>query len=144
MNKLADAQANAPKERVAQRMATSAVKEKTASLELSSKEESKLRTVELNKARSKVGAHRTSIDITDKEWEAIRNGAISENKLQQILKYTDSTLIRQLATPRQTLTLSNSEVNRIRSFNASGYTVSEIAEVMGRSESTIRKYLKES
>ena len=144
MDKLVTAQANAPKERVAQRMATTAVKEKTQGMDLSAKEESKIKTAELNKARAQVGAKRTGIDITDREWEAIQNGAISENKLQAILTYTDTDTIRKLATPRQSATLSNTEINRIRSYNASGYTISDIAEALGRSESTIRKYLKES
>lgn len=144
MNKLVVSQANAPKERVAQRMATAAVKEKTATTEMSSKEEMKLRTIELDKARAKVGASRTLIDITDREWEAIQAGAVSENRLQQILKYTDSARIKQLATPRKTLTLSSTEINKILRLDRSGYTISEIAENLGRSESTIRKYILDS
>lgn len=49
----------------------------------------------LSKARNSVGAKRTSIDITDKEWEAIQAGAISENKLTQILNNTNIDVVRQ-------------------------------------------------
>lgn len=51
----------------------------------------------LSKARNSVGAKRTSIDITDKEWEAIQAGAISENKLTQILNNTNIDVVRQKA-----------------------------------------------
>ena len=90
----------------------------------------------LAQARSSVGAKRSNIEITDKEWEAIQAGAISENKLTQILNNTNTDTIRQRATPRAT-----AKQNRIAALSASGYSTSEIAEALGVSSSTVSKYL---
>ena len=91
--------------------------------------------------RSSVGAKRSNIEITDKEWEAIQAGAISENKLTQILNNTNTDTIRQRATPRASTSLSTAKQNRIAALSASGYSTSEIAEALGVSSSTVSKYL---
>ena len=95
----------------------------------------------LAQARSSVGAKRSNIEITDKEWDAIQAGAISENKLTQILNNTNTDTIRQRATPRASTTLSTAKQNRIAALSASGYSTSEIAEALGVSSSTVSKYL---
>lgn len=89
----------------------------------------------------KIGAKRSNIEITDKEWEAIQAGAISENKLTQILNNTNTDIIRQRATPRASTALSTAKQNRIAALSASGYSTSEIAEALGVSSSTVSKYL---
>ena len=93
-------------------------------------------------ARLKVGAERHPIDIEDKEWEAIQAGAISENKLSQIIRYADIDELRERATPRAKTTLSNAKINRISAMKASGYTTAQIAKALGVSSSTVTKYLK--
>lgn len=95
----------------------------------------------LSSARATVGAKRTPIVITDREWQAIQAGAISENKLTQIINHADIDVLRSYATPRATTTLSTAKINKISSMNASGYTTAEIAESLGVSTSTVRKYL---
>ena len=92
-------------------------------------------------ARASVGAKRETIKITDREWEAIQAGAISENKLTQIIDNVDIDSLRQRATPRTTTTLSTAKQNKIASMNASGYSTSEIAEALGVSTSTVSNYL---
>ena len=82
-----------------------------------------------------------NIDITDKEWEAIQAGAISENKLKQILDNTDVAKLRERATPRSTKSLSTSQINRIRAMSST-YTLEQIASKFNVSPSTISKYLK--
>ncbi|MFR4579762.1 MAG: hypothetical protein ACLT76_09265 [Clostridium fessum] len=84
----------------------------------------------LTAARTAVGAKRTPVEITDREWEAIQAGAISENKLTQILNNTNIDTVRQRATPRATTTLSSAKVNRIAALNASGYSTAEIAAAL--------------
>lgn len=74
-------------------------------------------------------------------WEAIQAGAISENKLTQIIDNVDIDSLRQRATPRATTTLSTAKQNKIASMNASGYSTSEIAEALGISTSTVSNYL---
>ena len=86
-------------------------------------------------------AKRSNIEITDKEWEAIQAGAISENKLTQILNNTNTDTIRQRATPRASTSLSTAKQNRIAALSASGYSTSEIAEALGVSSSIVSKYL---
>lgn len=136
---------NAPKERRATAIANSVVKAKTqANPDMSKKEIKKLSQREIEKARNSVGASRktSQIAITDKQWEAIQAGAISDSKLTQILRYADTAEIRKRATPRATTTLSTAQASRIKTLSASGYTNQEIADIMGKSTSTISKYLK--
>lgn len=99
----------------------------------------------ISKYRDEVGSitrKDRNIQITDREWEAIQAGAISENKLKQILDNTDIAKLRQRATPRSTTTLSTAKANRIKAMSASNYSLTEIADALGVSTSTVSKYLK--
>lgn len=132
---------NAPKERQAQLMANTIVSaKKKANPDMSKKEIKKASQQALTSSRTRVGAHRTKIDITPKEWEAIQSGAISSNKLTQIIKYVDSDQLRQLATPRATSELSTAKQNKIQAMKNSGYTNAEIAKALGVSSTTVTKY----
>jgi hypothetical protein len=134
---------NAPRERQAMTIANSEVNaKKKDNPDMTKAEIKKASQQALTKARNSVGAKRTSIEITDREWEAIQAGAISEHKLLQILNNTDSDSIRKRATPRSTTALSTSEQNRIKALYASGYTTDEIASAIGKSSSTVSKYLR--
>ena len=134
---------NAPRERQAQCLANSRIAAKEQSNPgMTKKEKKKLGQQELTRARIEVGAKRNKIEINDKEWEAIQAGAISDNKLSQILLYTDQDKFKQRALPRQTTTLSNAKIAKIRAMNASGYTNDQMAKALGVSASTIVKYLK--
>lgn len=141
-SKLNIALKNAPRERQAQVMANSVVAAKKKDNPGMTKEEIKKASQQaLSSARATVGAKRTPIVITDREWQAIQAGAISENKLSQIINHADIDVLRSYATPRATTTLSTAKINKISSMNASGYTTAEIAESLGVSTSTVRKYL---
>lgn len=134
---------NAPKERQAQTMANAVVKAKLQENPyMTNAEKKKASQQALAKARAQVGAKSQKIELTDKEWEAIQAGAISENKLVQIINKVDSDSLRQRATPRSTTTLSTAKVNKIQSMRNSGYTISEIAKALGVSTTTIGTYLK--
>ena len=142
MYKLNDALKNAPRERKAQAIANSVVEaKKKANPDMTKAEIKKASQQALTSARTSVGAKRTPVQITDKEWEAIQAGAISENKLLQILNNTDIDEVRKRATPRITNTLSQAKINRIATLRASGYSTSEIAEALDVSSSTVSKYL---
>lgn len=133
---------NAPRERQAQILANAAVKaKKQENPDMTKGEIKKANQQALTAARNSVGAKREPILITDREWEAIQTGAISENRLTQIINNVDTDKLRQRATPRATTTLSSAKVNKIASMNASGYTTAEIAEALGVSASTVSKYL---
>ncbi|HHX81284.1 MAG TPA: helix-turn-helix domain-containing protein, partial [Acholeplasmataceae bacterium] len=134
---------NAPRERQAQVIANAAVNaKKQANPDMTPGEIKKISQQELTKARAAVGAKRETIKITDREWEAIQAGAISENKLTQMLNHVDIDDLRQRATPRTTTSLSAAKVNKISSMNASGYSTADIAKALGVSPTTVSKYLK--
>lgn len=142
MHKLNQSLMNAPRERQAQLLATSVVNAKKQDNPNMEKEElKKIKQRALTDARNKLGAKRTTVDVTDDEWEAIEAGAISPNKLSQILQNTDTAVIREKATPRNKTSLSEAKLNKLKCMAASGYSNSEIAEALGVSSSTVTKYL---
>lgn len=133
---------NAPRERHAQVIANAEVNAKKKSYPDMTKEElKKAKQRALVNARIKVGAERKPIEITDKEWEAIQAGAISENKLSQIINHTDIDKLRERATPRAKTTLSPAKISKASAMKSSGYTTAEIAKALGVSSSTVTKYL---
>jgi len=144
-SKLNDALKNAPRERAAQRMTQADMKKKEASNpNMKTGDKKKASQQSLNANRSAVGSvsrRQRNIAITDREWEAIQAGAISESKLKQILNNTDIKVIREKSTPRTSTTLSSAKVNKIKSMRNSNYSISEIANALGVSPSTISKYL---
>lgn len=142
-NKLETAARNAPKERRASVIANSVVKAQVDSNPDMTKDEiKKARQNAIEDARVQVGAsgRGTKINITDREWEAIQAGAISDSKLTQILRYADSDRVKELATPRDT-TISQARISRIKAMSNAGFTASEIADRLGISSSTVSKYL---
>ena len=151
MTKLNTALLNTTRERAAQRMANAEVQAKKLSIESQTGQKMKPGDIKkasqqaLSRYRTEVGSvsrKERSIKITDKEWEAIQAGAISENKLRQILDNTDIDDLRARATPRSTTTLSSAKINRIKAMSDSNYSLNEIAQALGVSTSTISKYLK--
>lgn len=144
--KLKNALQNAPKERQVLRLANTEVKEKQlANPDMKSKDVKKISQQAVTKYRTEVGSasRRTrNIEITDREWEAIQAGAISETKLTRILNNTDIDKLRERATPRLTNAPSSAQVARFKAMSASNYTLDEIARKTGFSTSTVSKYLK--
>lgn len=147
MNKLTDARLNTTRERAAQRSANAEVAAKKKEYASTHNGESmkgadakKLAQQTLTKYRSEYGSisrRERNIDITDREWEAIQAGAISETKLKQILNNTDIDKLRERATPRATNTVSEAKATRIKAMAASNYTLAEIAQKLGVSTSTV-------
>lgn len=133
---------NAPKERQAQVIANANVAaKKKDNPDMTNAEIKKAGQQALTSARVSVGAKREPIKLTDKEWEAIQAGAISENKLKQIINNVNIDELRQRATPRTTTSLSSAKISKISSMSASGYSIAEIAQALGVSTSTVSKYL---
>lgn len=141
--KLNQALLNAPKERQAQTIAASIIKaKKQADPNMTSDHEKKLRQQELSRARQKVGAKRSDVKLTPKEWEAIQAGAISHTRLEQIIANADLDVLRQLAMPRTSTVLSANKIRRLKSMASAGYTSIEIAKSLGISVSAVSSYLK--
>ena len=134
---------NAPKERQAQVIANAAVQaKKQANPDMTNKEIKKAGQQALDKARRQVGAKKEMIEISDREWEAIQAGAVSPNKLQQILNNANMDVVKQKAMPRSTSTLSPAKLAHIATLKASGYTNEQIAKKLGVSTSTIVNHMK--
>ena len=146
MDKLNTALLNAPRERAANREANAVANAKVAAnSDMTKNDIKKEKQRALTAARVSVGAvarKDRNIEITDREWDAIQAGAISESKLKQILDNTDIGKLRERATPRTTNTLSQAKVNKIKSMRNSNYTLSEIANALGVSTSVVSNYLK--
>lgn len=145
-DKLTDAQKNRPKEREALRRANVEIQAKIKANPDAKKEDiKKWKQQAVSKYRAEVGSVKRSdrnINITDKEWEAIQAGAISETKLKDILNNTDIDKLRERATPKLTTAPSSAQIARIKAMSASNYTLAEIAKKTGFSTSTVSKYLK--
>lgn len=140
-SKLNIALLNAPKERQAQLLANSIVKEKKASNpDMEPEQLKKIKQDALTRARDKFGAKRESIVIDDNEWAAIQAGAISENVLNKIIQNADIDSLRSKATPRDNKVLTDVKLNRLKAMKASGYTNAEIAEALNIAASTVAKY----
>lgn len=155
MARVNEAEKNSVRERAAQRLTSAALVEKkerdeAAGIDTSSKEYNKevrkANQQNLTKYRQEVGAisrRDRNITISDREWEAIQAGAISENKLKRVLANADIDELRQRATPRDSRAISSAQISRIRTLNATRkYTIAEIANQLGLSTSTVKKYLE--
>ncbi|MEG1523844.1 MAG: helix-turn-helix domain-containing protein [Clostridia bacterium] len=136
------AKKNAPREREAQRIANVSVKaKKMDNPGMQKKEIKKASQQELTAARKAVGAKRSPVIISDREWEAIQAGAITDSLLSDILIFADPKRVRELSTPRASTTLSQAKIAKIKAMNASNYTIAQIADDLGVSTSTISNYL---
>ena len=146
LSKLNTALLNATRERAAQRKANIEVEnKKLANPNLKAGDIKKAGQQALTKYRNEVGSvsrRNRSIKITDREWEAIQAGAISENTLKKILNNTDIDELRERATPKTSTTLSPAKIAGIKSMSNSNYTIGQIANKYGISPSTVSKYLK--
>ena len=143
---LKQAQLNAPREREAQRIANARVKAKVEANDITDKDEiKKLRRAAINDARVQTGANgkENRIVITDKEWEAIQAGAISDTTLKEVLRYSDPDTVRERATPKTRTTVSDARKARIKAMANSGHTNAEIADALGLSPSSVSKILNE-
>ena len=136
-----EAQKNRPRERKAQLLASNKVKAiQQANPGLDKDELKKVKNTALKEARLKVGAKRVPIKVTDRSWEAIQNGAISDSTLSSMLKYMDADDLRKRATPRATKELSPAKQSLISTMKKNVYTNEEISNRLGVSASTINKY----
>lgn len=145
-DKLKTALLNAPRERAALRKANAEVNaKKLANPDMKTSDIKKASQQAMTKYRAELNSMTRkdrNINITDREWEAIQAGAVSETTLIKILNNADTTRLRELATPRTNKTnLSEAKINRIKAMSES-YTLEQIADKMGVSPSTVSKYLK--
>ena len=152
MSKLNIAKKNAPLERQAQLIASvkSSARIK-ANPNLDNDDKKKIRAQEIARAREAIGTrsrnpnrkNSISIRITDREWNAIQSGAISDSMLSEILRYTDKDDVKRRATPRSSKTMSVSAIGKARRLLSAGYTQAEVAKQLGVSVSTLNKAIND-
>jgi len=141
--KLNIAKSNAPLERQVHLIGNRIVKLKVdANPSFSNSQIKKLKGQVLSEVRDRVGSSKERVIPTEKEWEAIQAGAISENMLQDILNNTQIEVIQELATPRASIGLNASELSMARLYIEQGREMAEIASMLGISVSTLDKALK--
>jgi hypothetical protein len=140
--KLSTAQRNAPLERRAQRVAEFTVAQRRrANPDMEASEKKKIKGQALEEARVRTGAKKHRIEITDREWDAIQAGALSTDKLKNILNNTDVDKLRERATPRKNTVMTTVMQNRAERMRNSGATYAEIAEALGIPASTLQSSL---
>lgn len=140
--KLALAQRNAPLERQAQVLANAVyAQKKAANPDMEKQELKRLKSQALTEMRIRTGARKNRIEITEAEWEAIQAGAISTNKLDQILSNADLDKVKEIATPRTKQVVTPAKLSRARIMLESGYTQAEVANALGVALSTLKASL---
>lgn len=143
---LAKAKENAPVERRAQMLAAKLFNMKKADnpdLAFDKDKRKKVQSQCLEEARYRVHAHKVNIDITDRQWEAIQSGAISNAKLEEILKNTDVDKLKKRALPRESRGISSGKLATAKLRLNNGYSPSEVADSLGVSVSTLYRALDE-
>lgn len=133
---------NAPRERLAQRRAsTNYYKKKREREDLDKDDLKKLKNQCLAEARFNAGASPIRPNLTPKQWQAIENHAISGTKAEYIIKKMQSKDVLSYALPKEGSKLSDAKIALIKAYGRQGSSISEIAEEMGVSTSTVQKYL---
>lgn len=137
--KLQTAFKNRPLERQAQLIANAVVEQKRRDKpDMEPTEVKKVKSQALAEARLRTGAKKQLVKITPSEWKAIQEGAISNNKLTDIMNNTDLDELKKLATPRTPLLMTSAKTNRAKTMLASGYTQAEVAAALGVSLTTLK------
>jgi len=138
-NKLNLALSNSPRERQAQLIANKVIAEKRDP-NMQKDQLKKLKQQAIAAARVRTGADGASsrITIEPDEWKAIQSGAVSTKMLTDIIRFSDSDRLKQLATPKKEDAMSLSNANRAKGMLKSGRTYAEVAEALGVSVSTVQ------
>lgn len=139
--KYIDAKKNAPRERQAQIIATQIINSRLDDNPDKAQDKEWVKRIKgqaLIGARSRAGAQKKRVTFTEKEWEAINKGAVSETRLTELLKNADADNYRQLATPK-TSKISASTAARIEALLNAGWTREDIKNAGYASIETIKK-----
>lgn len=140
-SKLNVALRNAPVERQAQLLANTVYRQKLqANPNMDGATKKKVKSQAEAEARVRTGARKQRIALTQREWDAIQAGAISNHMLNKILANTDLDQVKTFATPRTPRVISSAKLARANQMLIAGYTQSEVASQLGVSVSTLNNY----
>lgn len=135
---LSEAVRNRPLERQAQVLANAVLRQKrVANPDMNADDKKKIGNQALVEMRNRTGAGKKKIIISDREWEAIQAGALSDSRLGQILDNADLDVVRAHATPKAKRLMSPSNTARAKRLLAGGATRAEVASTLGVSLSTL-------
>jgi hypothetical protein len=133
---------NSPRERQAQVLANTIIaQKKAANPGMDNATLKKIKGQALAEARTRTGAKKALVPISDRQWEAIQAGAVSKTMLKKILDNADIETVKTLATPKPSLALARADSARARALLAQGLTQAEVARIVGISVSTLKKGL---
>lgn len=136
---LNEAEKNRPLERRAQLLANSKIRlYKQEHPGLDDDSYKKFRNRALKDARRVVGSGKHNIPMTAKRWEAIQAGAITKSRLLLILSNCDLDQVKQFAMPRRDRLISDGKLALAKNMQANGHSISDIADALGVSPSTLR------
>lgn len=135
------AQAQAPLDRRARNYANVTIKMKRQEDPTLRDDRDRMRKVErqaLSEGRARLGLKKPTIEISDRQWDAIQSGAISASKLREILRYADPRRIEELALPRTNVVMTKAVSSRAKAMLAAGATNADVARALGISASTLK------
>ena len=144
-NQLNVAVQNKPIERLAQRIANQEYEQrvKDTNKDLDNEDLKKIRGQALAGARARVGAKKTPVTFSEKEWEAVQAGAIPKTTLNKLFDNADADHLRKMATPKTAVKVTPGMKARIQAMaNNPAFTLADIAKALGVSVSTVTKYMK--
>ena len=129
---------NSPKERLAQAIADKKMQIYIRENDDLTKEQiKKKRNKVLSEARLQTRCNRERVTLTEKEVEAIQNGAISNALMVSIFNNGDQDKLKKAFTPKSKRGMSSSQISRAKRMLKIGYTQAEVAEALGISISTL-------
>jgi hypothetical protein len=132
------AERNAPLERMAQVLANARVAAQLAAApHTDAKQKERLERQALETARTRTGAKKQRIPITQEQWNAIQAGALHDTRVRRILDNADMDDIIKLATPRPAKLMSSADTKRAQRMLNSGVSRAEVAKLLGVSVSTL-------
>lgn len=140
-SKLRNALRNKPLERQALIFANVKVKQDIANdpdLKNNKGDLKKLKGRTLQRMREQNGAHKDRVTFTDSEWKAIQAGAVSDSFLKRLLENSDDRHIKQMAMPREKVTLSAARKSLIKQLIRNNYDYGEIAKKLDISVGSVQ------
>lgn len=100
----------------------------------------------VRECRQRMGTQSSRPKLTEREWLAVKNGGLTQNKIKQLFSLMDVDDVREYATPRNYESkLSKGEIAYAKAMiNSGNYKTVEIADFFGISVSTLNRALNKT